>query len=122
MDRSGRKVSVLIGAADWAPEAVEAGILCGINYWHKSQKWDRRAVPQAILKNREAYYCEICVDRVRGNHETGVIDEEPHYQSVKQAVERTGLRYFDDMVFHFGYHNLRRATRKTGGSFAPTSA
>src|ERR1017187_9877044 len=48
LDRSGRKVSVLIGAADWAPEAVEAGLLCGINYWHKSNRWDRAAVPQAI--------------------------------------------------------------------------
>ncbi len=114
LDRSGRKVSVLIGAADWAPEAVEAGLLCGINYWHKSQKWAAGGVPQAILKNREAYYCEICVDRVRGNHETGVIEEEPDYQSVKQAVERTGLRYFDDMVLHFGYHNLAEHKENRG--------
>ena len=105
LDRSGRKVTVLIGAADWAPEAVEAGILCGINYWHRSQAWDLRSVPQGIQKNREAHYCEICVDRERGNHETGVIDEEAHYQYVKQAIERTGLRYFDDMMFHFGYHS-----------------
>jgi predicted aldo/keto reductase-like oxidoreductase len=106
LDRSGRKVSVLIGAGDWAPEAIEAGILCGINYWHKSQKWASGGAPQAIQKNREAYYCEICVDRVRGNHETGIIEEEADYQAVKQAVERTGLRYFDDMVLHFGYHNI----------------
>jgi hypothetical protein len=105
LDRSGRKVSVLIGAGDWALEAVEAGVLCGINYWHKSDAWDHRSVPQAILKNRDAYYCEVCIDRARGNHETGVLDEEVHYQYVKQAVERTGLRYFDDMMFHFGYHN-----------------
>jgi hypothetical protein len=105
LDRSGRKVSLLIGAGDWAPEAVEAGILCGINYWHKSDAWGHSSVPLAILKNREAHYCEICVDRVRGNHETGVIDEEAHYQYVKQSIERTGLRYFDDMMFHFGYHH-----------------
>ena len=42
LDRSGRKVSVLIGAADWASEAVEAGILCGVNYWHRSHAWDPR--------------------------------------------------------------------------------
>src|SRR5271157_4205 len=105
LDCSGRKVSVLIGASDWAPEAVEAGILCGVNYWHRSQAWDSRSVPQAIRENREAHYCESCIDRVRGNHETGVIDEEDHYHLVKQAVERTGLRYFDDMMFHFGYHS-----------------
>ena len=114
LDRSGRKVSVLIGAADWAPEAVEAGLLCGINYWHKSQKWASGGAPQAILKNREAYYCEICVDRVRGNHETGVIEEEADYQFVKQAVERTGLRYFDDMVLHFGYHNIAELKNNRG--------
>jgi len=105
LDRSGRKVSVLIGAADWASEAVEAGILCGVNYWHRSHAWDPRTVPQAIRKNREAHYCEVCIDRVRGNHETGVIEEEADYQFVKQAVERTGLRYFDDMMLHFGYHS-----------------
>jgi len=106
LDRSGRKVTVLIGAADWAPEAVEAGILCGINYWHRTHAWNAQSVPQAIKKNREAHYCEICIDRVRGNHETGVIDEEEHFQFVKQAVDRTGLRYFDDMMFHFGYHSV----------------
>ncbi len=105
LDRSGRKVSVLIGAGDWAPEAQEAGVLCGINYWHKSDAWDRQSVPPAILKNREAFYCEVCIDRARGNHETGVLDEEAHYQYVKQALERSGLRYFDDMMFHFGYHS-----------------
>jgi len=105
LDRSGRKVTVLIGSATWAPEAVEAGILCGINYWHKTDEWTRQSAPPAIVKNREAHYCEICIDRVRGNHETGVIDEEAHYQLVKQAAERTGLRYFDDMMFHFGYHS-----------------
>jgi len=105
LDRSGRKVTVLIGAATWAPEAVEAGILCGINYWHKSDEWARQSVPAAILKNRDAHYCEICVDRVRGNHENGVMDEEAHYQLVKQTVERTGLRYFDDIMYRFGYHS-----------------
>jgi predicted aldo/keto reductase-like oxidoreductase len=52
---------------------------------------------------------------VRGNHETGVIDEEDHYHLVKQAVERTGLRYFDDMMFHFGYHST--AELKDNGAF-----
>ena len=105
LDRSGRKVSVLIGAADWAPEAIEAGILCGINYWHRSQYWNRRSIPQGIVKNREAHYCEVAIDRVRGNHETGVIDEEATCQFVKQAIEHTGLGYFDDMMFHYGYHS-----------------
>ena len=115
LDRSGRKVSVLVGAADWAPEAVEAGLLCGVNYWHKSNRWDRASVPQAIVKNREAYYCEVCVDRVNGSHETGVIDEEAHYQFVKQAIERSGLPYYDDMLCpHFGYHTAAELKENRG--------
>jgi hypothetical protein len=114
LDRSGRKVTVLIGSATWAPEAVEAGVLCGINYWHKTDQWARSSAPPAIVKNREAHYCEICVPRAHGNHETGVIDEEAHYQLVKQTVERTGLRYFDDMLFYFGYHNTAELKNNRG--------
>jgi predicted aldo/keto reductase-like oxidoreductase len=102
---TGREVTVLVGSATWAADAVEAGIRCGINFWHKADEWDRGSVPQAILKNRDAHYCQVCVDRVRGNHETGVLDEEAHYQLVKRLVRDTGLRYFDDMQFHFGYHS-----------------
>jgi len=103
---TGREVTALVGSATWAADAVEAGIRCGINFWHKADEWDRGSVPQAILKNRDAHYCQVCVDRVRGNHETGVLDEEAHYQLVKRLVRDTGLRYFDDMQFHFGYHSV----------------
>ncbi len=103
---TGREITVLAGAATWSADAVEAGIRCGINFWHKADEWDRGNVPPAILKNREAHYCQVCVDRVRGNHETGAIDEEAHYRLVKQMLQRTGLRYFDDMQFHFGYHSV----------------
>jgi len=103
---TGREITVLVGAATWALDAVEAGIRCGINYWHKADEWDRGNVPPAILKDREAHYCQVCVDRVRGNHETGVIDEDAHYQYVKEALRQTGLRYFDDMQLHFGYHSV----------------
>ncbi len=113
-DGSGRQISVLVGAATWAPEISDAGIRCGINYWHKTQRWEKepkqpppRPTPEAILQNRDAHYCQLVVDRVRGNHETGEIDEEAHYQFVKEAVVRTGLYYFDDMAFHFGYHNVK---------------
>lgn len=111
-----REISALVGASDWAPEAIEAGILCDINYWHKAQRWQkpttgtsagqRGFTPTAVLKNREAYYCEVTVDRVRGSHETGEIDEEGFYQFVKQALVRSGLHYFDDYKFHFGYHTV----------------
>ena len=114
LGRSGRNVSVLIGTATWSADAVEAGIRCGINYWHKADRWTRRSLPQGILKNREAHYCEICVDRVRGNHETGEIDEEAHYRFVKQTVEQSGLGYFDDLMFHFGYHNLAEVRGNQG--------
>jgi len=106
---SGRKISVLLGCADWPDEVILAGMRCGVNYWHKAQYWDKEKRPKvlaAILKNREAHYCQVVVDRVRGNHETGAIDEEEHYQHVKERLEATGLRYFDDMIFHFGYHTV----------------
>ena len=109
----GREVSVLVGSATWAREAVEAGIRCDINFWHKADRW-RNRVPQGILKNREAHYCEICLDRVRGNHETGDIDEEAHYQRVKRSLADNGLRYYDDMMFHFGFHSAREAKSNRG--------
>lgn len=107
LPRSGREISVLAGAGTWSAEAIEAGIRCGINFWHKADDWwSARSTPAALVKNRDSHYCQVAVDRVRGNHETGQIDEEAHYRFVKEAVKRTGLGYFDDMQFHFGYHNV----------------
>jgi hypothetical protein len=129
LGNSGRRISVLVGAGTWSyesvPETTEAAIRCGVNYWHKTERWggwrplagwvaEGGKTPRAILKNREAHYCEVCVPRVRGNHETGQIDEEEHYQFVKQALGRTGLRYFDDMKFHFGYHNVAEYKNTAG--------
>jgi len=106
LPQCGREITVLIGAGSWDKAAIEAGIRCGVNYWHAVNEWQSGDVPQAILRNREAHYCQICVDRVRGNHETGDIDDEEHCRFVREAVRRTGLRYFDDMQFHFGYHSV----------------
>jgi len=111
---NGREITVLIGASSWSPDAVEAGVRCGVNFWHKAEDWAPSDVPPAIRKNRGAHYCQVCVDRVRGNHETGAIDEESHYQFVKQAVKRTGLGYFDDMQFHFGYHSVTELKNNRG--------
>jgi predicted aldo/keto reductase-like oxidoreductase len=109
-----RQISALVGSATWASAPVEAAIRCGVNYWHKADQWGSRRAPAEILKNRDAFYCQVCVDRVRGNHETGQIDEEAHYRLVKRAVERSGLRYFDDMQFHFGYHNVAELKSNRG--------
>ena len=113
LGRDGREVSVLIGASTWSADAVQAGIRCGVNYWHKTEDWGSN-VPRAILKNREAHYCQICVDRARGSHETGKIDEAAHYQFVKQALAQTGLGYFDDIQFHFGFHNVAEVKNERG--------
>jgi predicted aldo/keto reductase-like oxidoreductase len=110
---SSRKISVLVGAGTWASEAVEAGVRCDVNFWHKADRW-RNGAPEGILKNREAHYCEVCVDRVRGNHETGEINEEAHYQKVKRSLAETGLRYYDDMMFHFGFHTVQEAKNDRG--------
>ncbi len=120
---SGRKISALIGATAWPSDVIEAGLRCGCSYWHKADRFqvdadpanDRvRKTPARLLQQRDAFDCEVILDRVRGNHETGVIDEEAHYGFVKEAVAKSGLRYFDDMVFHFGYHNVEEYHRERG--------
>ena len=111
---SGREVSVLIGSGDMASAPAEAAILCGVNYWHKANAWARGGAPAAILKDREAHYCQVTVDRIGGNHEVGRIDEESHYGFVKDALARTGLRYFDDMQLHYGYHNREELRTERG--------
>lgn len=103
---SGREVSVLVGTYSWDSDVVETAVRCGINFWHKTDEWSARNISPGILKNRDAHYCQVSVDRIRGNHETGVINEQAHYGYVKEALRRTGLKYFDDMQFHFGYHNV----------------
>jgi len=111
---SGREVSILIGSGDLAAAPTEAGILCGMNYWHKTNKWMRSGAPDSILKEREAHYCQVTVDRVGRDHYTGRIDEEAHYAFVKEALEQTGLGYFDDMQFHYGYHNTDEIKKERG--------
>jgi uncharacterized protein len=111
---SGRKVSVIIGAGNLDPAVAEAGIKCGMNYWHLSNFWEKTGVPATILKNREEHYCQVTIDRAGGNHETGRIDEETHYLFVKDALQKTKLRYFDDMQFHFGYHNVAELKKERG--------
>lgn len=104
---SGREVSILIGSGDLAALPAEAGILCGMNYWHKANRWMRTGVPGTILKNRDAHYCQVTVDRVGGDHYRGHFDEEAHIAYVKEALKQTSLGYFDDMQLHFGYHNTK---------------
>ncbi len=111
---SGREVSVLIGSGDMAAAPAEAAILCGVNYWHKAQAWSRGGAPAGVLKDREAHHCQVTVDRIGGNHEVGRIDEDAHYAFVKDALERTGLRYFDDMQFHYGYHTRKELLADRG--------
>jgi predicted aldo/keto reductase-like oxidoreductase len=111
---SGREISILIGAGDLAEAPTEAGILCGMNYWHKVNRWMQRGVPDSILKNRESHYCQVTVDRVGGDRYTGRIDEEEHYAFVKEALRRTGLGYFDDIQFHYGYYNTDELKKERG--------
>ncbi len=111
---SQREVSIMIGAGDLAPAPAEAGILCGMNYWHKANRWIRTGTPDSILKNRDAHYCQVTVDRIEGDHFVGRIDEESHYSYVKEAVKQTGLGYFDDMQLHYGYHNVDELKKERG--------
>ncbi len=111
---SGREVSILIGFGGMDPSLVDAGVRCGMNYWHMANRWTGAGMPATILKNREAHYCQVTVDRVGGNHETGRIDEESHCAFVKEALAQSKLGYFDDMQFHFGYHNAAEVKNNRG--------
>ncbi len=111
---SGREVSILIGSGDMAAAPREAGILCGMNYWHKGEGWARDGAPETIIKNREAHYCQVTVDRVGGNQATGRIDEDSHYAFVKDVLAKTGLGYFDDMQLHYGYRSTAELKSERG--------
>lgn len=102
---SQREVSILIGMGDMADLPLQAGVLCGMNYWHKANRWMRDGAPDTIIENRDVHYCQVTVDRVGVDHYQGHFDEEEHYRYVKEALKETGLRYFDDMQLHYGYHN-----------------
>ena len=113
--RTGLAISALVGAADWNPDVIPLAVEAGVNYWHKAQRWSAESMPEAIKRQpREAYHLEITVDRVGGDHMHGHIDEEQHYQFVKQAVARSAVGYFDVFKFHFGYHSVQEAKTEPG--------
>jgi predicted aldo/keto reductase-like oxidoreductase len=72
-------------------------------------------MPAAIKSQpRESYHLEVVVDRVGGDNKTGHIDEEQHYQFVKQCVAKSGVGYYDVFKFHFGYHSVEEAKTEPG--------
>jgi len=113
--RTGLNLSVLVGAADWRADVIPMAVDLGVNYWHKAQKWTAQTLPDAIKSQpRESYHLEVVVDRVGGDHFKGHIDEEQHYQFVKQCVVRSGVGYYDVFKFHFGYHSVQEAKTELG--------
>jgi predicted aldo/keto reductase-like oxidoreductase len=113
--RSGLEISALVGAADWPKDIIPLAVEQGVNYWHKAHRWTAESMPAAIKSQpRESYYLEVTVDRVGGDHMKGRIDEEQHYQFVKQAVAKSGVGYFDVFKFHFGYHSVEEAKNDPG--------
>lgn len=113
--RTGLELSVLVGASDWSRDVIPLAVEAGVNYWHKAQRWTTETMPEAIKKQpREAYHLEVVVDRVGGDHTHGHIDEEQHYQFVKQAVAGSGVGYYDVFKFHFGYHSVEEAKTNLG--------
>ena len=113
--RTGLEIGWLVGASDWSKEIIPVAVDSGVNYWHKAQKWNAETMPEAIKHQpREAYHLEVVVDRVGGDHSHGRIDEEAHYQFVKQCVKNSGVGYYDVFKFHFGYHSLDEAKTNPG--------
>lgn len=113
--RTGLDISVLVGASDWSPAVIPLAVQQGVNYWHKAHRWTAETLPAAIKSQpRESYYLEVVVDRVGGDNLHGHIDEEQHYQFVKQCVARSGVGYYDVFKFHFGYHSVEEARTELG--------
>ena len=113
--RTGLEISALVGASDWSADVIPLAVKAGVNYWHKAHRWTAEKMPEAIKSQpRESYHLEITVDRVGGDHMHGRIDEEQHYQFVKQAVANAGVGYYDVFKFHFGYHSVNEAKTDLG--------
>jgi predicted aldo/keto reductase-like oxidoreductase len=113
--RTGLEISALVGASDWSADVIPMGVDAGVNYWHKAHRWTAATMPDAIKSQpRESYHLEVVVDRVGGDNKTGHIDEEQHYQFVKNAVARSGVGYYDVFKFHFGYHSVEEARTNLG--------
>jgi predicted aldo/keto reductase-like oxidoreductase len=113
--RTGLEIGWLVGASDWPKELIPRAVAAGVNYWHKAQRWTADTLPPSIKSlPRESYYLECVVDRVNGNHSTGRIDEEQHYQFVKTRLKESGAGYYDVFKFHFGYHSIEEAKKNPG--------
>lgn len=113
--RTGLNLSVLVGASDWGADVIPMAVAMGVNYWHKAHRWSAATMPEAIKSQpRESYHLEVVVDRVGGDHTTGHIDEEQHYQFVKKCVANSGVGYYDVFKFHFGYHSVQEAKTELG--------
>ena len=54
------------------------------------------------------------MDRVGGDHSHGRIEEEQHYQFVKNCLKESGVGYYDVFKFHFGYHSIDEAKANPG--------
>ncbi len=113
--RTGLEIAWLVGASTWPKELVPRAVNAGVNYWHKAQAWSAETLPPAIKRlPRDSYYLECVVDRVGGDHTNGRIDEEQHYQFVKNRVREAGVGYYDVFKFHFGYHSVDEAKKNPG--------
>ncbi len=113
--RTGLEIGWLVGASDWTKELVSMAVASGVNYWHKAQRWTADTLPPALKRvPRESYYLECVVDRVGGDHYRGKIDEERHYEFVKDRLKQSGAGYYDVFKFHFGYHSVAEAKQNPG--------
>jgi len=113
--RTGLEIGWLVGASDWPKEIVPRAVEAGVNYWHKAQRWTAQTLPPVLKKlPRESYYLECVVDRVKGDHTRGQIDEEEHYQFAKARLKESGVGYYDVFKFHFGYHSVKEAKENPG--------
>src|SRR5210317_1633883 len=113
--RTDLEISSIIGASNMTAELIPMEVQSGVNYWHKADKWTIDTLPPAIRSQpRESYYLEIIVPRINGNHRTGIIEEEAHYQYVKDSLKKSGFGYYDVFKHYFGYHSINEAKTNPG--------
>lgn len=105
----GMMVTPICISSDWNPELLASALDVGINFIHKAGYW-RRMPDEVKPLPRDSYYTDITVDSTPNNPD----DFDRAYNQVATALDRTGLRYFDIMRAHFGWHSVDAFKNQTG--------
>lgn len=105
----GPKIAPMMICQDWPKELYAPALAAGLNYVHKAGYW--RNLPEEFAKiPRESFVTDITVDSTPNNPD----DEDAAYRQVTEALDRTGLKYFDIFKAHFGWKTVAEMKEKRG--------